>query len=88
MSVMISCTCFACSEILRHFCSKGESKTKAAPNLTAIFDHFNRVSCLCVWHDLGDITIATCTVSYVCAGLAQPVRQVQYWLYHFLSPYK
>ena len=32
------------SEILRYFMSKGAAKAKAAPNLTAIFDHFNRVS--------------------------------------------
>ena len=33
-------------EILRYFTTKGEAKAKASPNLTAIFEHFNRVSCL------------------------------------------
>ncbi len=32
-------------EILRYFTTKGEAKAKASPNLTAIFEHFNRVSC-------------------------------------------
>ena len=33
-----------CSEMLRYFKAKGEEKAKVAPNLTAIFEHFNRVS--------------------------------------------
>jgi len=37
------------SEILRYFTCKGENKTKAAPNLTAIFDHFNRMSLFFMW---------------------------------------
>ena len=41
------------SEILRYFITKGGDKAKSAPNLTAIFDHFNRVSqggmlCVCI----------------------------------------
>lgn len=37
------------SEILRYFMSKGAAKAKAAPNLTAIFDHFNRMSLFFMW---------------------------------------
>ncbi len=31
-------------EILRYFSVKGSEKSKAAPHLSAIFEHFNRVS--------------------------------------------
>ena len=38
--------CLYCSEMLRYFKAKGEEKAKVAPNLHAIFEHFNRVSVL------------------------------------------
>lgn len=29
---------------MRYFSAKGEAKAKVSPNLTAVFEHFNRVS--------------------------------------------
>ena len=54
----IICTPSSHSEILRYFITKGGDKAKSAPNLTAIFDHFNRVShssVLCVCVERGNI---------------------------------
>lgn len=36
-------------ELLRYFRAKGDNKAKAAPHLSAIFDHFNRMSLFFMW---------------------------------------
>lgn len=39
----------ASDELMRYFRAKGEGKAKAAPHLSAIFDHFNRMSLFFMW---------------------------------------